>query len=349
MGELTCCEKVNAWLRNSKVYLLIISLQFGSAGMYVLTMDALNKGMSHYVFVVYRNVIATVALAPFAFFLERKIRPKMTVRIFSEIMALGFVELERMKLREIGCQAKVIGTVVSLGGAFLMALYKGPVLQIVGSSAATQMHQPENVNDPTGSHWLLGALFLLIGCAGFSAFYILQAITLRKYPAEMSLATWVCFIGALQSSAVTIFMERHSPEAWALGLDSRLFASGIVTSAIQFYVQGSVIKTMGPVFVTAFNPLRMIIVTALACIVLSEKLHLGSIVGGVVVVTGLYLVVWGKSKEQKSIMLEEESPQKISQQGQQQLPITVSKIDDNVNINKAQLVTIIDPTSAERQ
>ncbi|KAI5394405.1 WAT1-related protein At4g08290 [Lathyrus oleraceus] len=391
MGGLTCCEKVNAWLRNSKDYLLIISLQFGSAGMYVLTMDALNKGMSHYAFVVYRNVIATVALAPFAFFLERKIRPKMTVRIFSEIMALGFVEiildqcftflgmkltsasfasavmnsvpsitfvlailfrLERMKLREIGCQAKVIGTVVSLGGAFLMALYKGPVLQIAGSSAATQMHHPENVNDPTGSHWLLGALFLLIGCAGFSAFYILQAITLKKYPAEMSLATWVCFIGALQSSAVTIFMERHSPEAWVLGLDSRLFASlyaGIVTSAIQFYVQGSVIKTMGPVFVTAFNPLRMIIVTALACLFLSEKLHLGSIVGGVVVVTGLYLVVWGKSKEQKSIILEEESPQKIAKQGQQQLPITVSKIDDNVDVKKTQSVTIEDPTSIERQ
>jgi uncharacterized membrane protein YsdA (DUF1294 family) len=71
MGGLTYCEKTNAWLRNSKSYLLIISLQFGSAGMYVLTMDALNKGMSHYIFVVYRNVIATIALAPFAFFLER--------------------------------------------------------------------------------------------------------------------------------------------------------------------------------------------------------------------------------------------------------------------------------------
>jgi len=71
MGELSFCEKVNAWFRNSKSYLLILSLQFGSAGMYVLTMDALNKGMSHYIFVVYRNVIATIALAPFAFFLER--------------------------------------------------------------------------------------------------------------------------------------------------------------------------------------------------------------------------------------------------------------------------------------
>lgn len=71
MGEMTYFEKVRAKFSNSKAFLLILSLQFGSAGMYVITMDALNKGMSHYVFVVYRNVIATITLAPFAFFLER--------------------------------------------------------------------------------------------------------------------------------------------------------------------------------------------------------------------------------------------------------------------------------------
>lgn len=53
---------------------------------------------------------------------------------------------------------------------------------------------------------------------------ILQAITLRKYPAEMSLATWVCFVGALQSSAVSFFMERNSPHVWSLAWDSRLVA-----------------------------------------------------------------------------------------------------------------------------
>lgn len=369
---MECCKKVFDWFRNAKSYLIILSLQFGSAGMYLITMDALNKGMSHYVFVVYRNVIATVALAPFAFFLERKVRPKMTVRIFSEIMAVAFVEiildqcftflgmkytsasfasavmnsvpsitfvlaiifrLERMKMKEIGCLAKVIGTMVTLGGAFLMALYKGPIVNFAGSSGS-HAGQPENVNDPSGNHWLIGACFLLIGCAGFSAFYILQAITLRKYPAEMSLATWVCFVGALQSSAVTIFMERNTPHVWSISLDSRLVAyaySGIVTSAIQFYVQGMVIKTTGPVFVTAFNPLRMIIVTALACIVLSEKLHLGSIIGGVVVVIGLYLVVWGKAKEHKHAM--PASPEKVTLQRQQQLlPVTApTRSDENDN------------------
>jgi len=56
-----------------------------------------------------------------------------------------------------------------------MTLYKGPIINIAGSSA-TNVGQPENVNDPSGTHWLTGACFLLIGCAGFSAFYILQVI-----------------------------------------------------------------------------------------------------------------------------------------------------------------------------
>jgi len=68
---MECCKKFYEWLCNAKAYLIILSLQFGSAGMYLITMDALNKGMSHYAFVVYRNIIATVALGPFAFFLER--------------------------------------------------------------------------------------------------------------------------------------------------------------------------------------------------------------------------------------------------------------------------------------
>lgn len=102
--------------------------------------------------------------------------------------------LERMNFKELGCIAKVIGTAVSLGGAFLMALYKGPVVNIAGSSAS-HVGQPENVNDPSGSHWLIGACFLLIGCAGFSAFYILQvSLSTCTILTCHSLAVKCCFI-----------------------------------------------------------------------------------------------------------------------------------------------------------
>ena len=83
--------------------------------------------------------------------------------------------MEHMKIKEVACQAKVIGTVVTFGGTLLMALYKGPVLSFMRSSTS-HASQPENVVTQTGNHWVIGTLFLLIGCAGFSAFYILQVI-----------------------------------------------------------------------------------------------------------------------------------------------------------------------------
>ncbi|GAU43249.1 hypothetical protein TSUD_133930 [Trifolium subterraneum] len=53
---------------------------------------------------------------------------------------------------------------------------------------------------------------------------IAKSITLKKYPAEMSLSTLICLIGALQSSVVALVAERHSGAAvWAIGWDFRLY------------------------------------------------------------------------------------------------------------------------------
>jgi len=44
-------------------------------------------------------------------------------------------------------------------------------------------------------------------------------------------ATWVCFVGTLQSSVVAILAERQQPHAWSLGWDTRLFAPAYAVSA----------------------------------------------------------------------------------------------------------------------
>ncbi|MCL7031216.1 hypothetical protein MKW94_011217, partial [Papaver nudicaule] len=75
-----------------KPYLAMVSLSFGYAGMYIITMLCLKRGMSTYVLVVYRHAAATIAIAPFALYFERKTRPKLTLRIFLKIMVLGFLE-----------------------------------------------------------------------------------------------------------------------------------------------------------------------------------------------------------------------------------------------------------------
>ncbi|KAM1365609.1 hypothetical protein ACFX13_044612 [Malus domestica] len=324
-------------MKKLKPYLLVVSLQFGSAGMYIISMATLNHGMNRYVLIVYRNATAALVLAPFALVLERKTRPKMTISTFFNIMVLGFLEpvidqgftylgmkytsasfasaimnavpsltfviavisrVETVKIKEVRSQAKVIGTLVTFAGALLMTLYKGPVIDLLWSHK-TSSHHESSSSTTSNQHWIAGTLFILLGSVAWSCFYVLQSITVKKYPANISLSCLICLAGALQGSAVAFTVERR-PSAWAVGWDSRLLAplyTGIISSGITYYVQGLVMKTRGPVFVTAFNPLCMIIVSILGSIILAEKLHLGSIIGGMVIAFGLYSVVWGKSKD----------------------------------------------------
>ena len=63
--------KLNEVLYKLRPYLLMVCLQFGSAGNYIISMITLNHGMHRLVLVVYRNAVAAVVLAPFALVFER--------------------------------------------------------------------------------------------------------------------------------------------------------------------------------------------------------------------------------------------------------------------------------------
>ncbi|XP_068662323.1 WAT1-related protein At5g07050-like [Aristolochia californica] len=329
------------FIQRSKPYIAMISLQFGYAGMNIITKVSLNRGMSHYVLVVYRHAFATAAIAPFALILERTVRPKITFPIFMQIFVLGLLgpvidqnfyyaglkftsptfscamsnmlpamtfvmavlcRMEKVNIKKVRCQAKVVGTLVTVAGAMLMTLYKGPIVEMIWSS---HIHPRKSYTmDTTGTtdkDWLKGCMLLILATLAWASFFILQAITLRRYSAQLSLTSLVCFLGTLQSIAVTLVME-HKPSVWTIGWDMNLLAAayaGIVSSSIAYYVQGIVMQKRGPVFVTAFSPLMMIIVAIMGSLILAEKIYLGGILGAILIVAGLYSVLWGKYKEHK--------------------------------------------------
>ncbi|KAF5740312.1 WAT1-related protein [Tripterygium wilfordii] len=331
---------VRETLNKVKPYLGMISLQFGYAGMFIISLVSLNKGMNHYVLAVYRHVVATIVILPFALLFERKTRPKLTLPIFLRIVALGFLEpvldqnlyylglkytsasftsavvnvlpaitfimalifrLESVNLKKIYSVAKVIGTIITVSGALVMTLYRGPIIDFL--HRREHIHHETNSESSNHQHHLAGTLMLLGSVTGWSGFFVLQSFTLKKYPAELSLTALVCLMGVVEGTVVTLIMERDM-SVWKIGFDSRLIAavySGVVCSGLAYYVQGLVIKEKGPVFVTAFSPLCMIITCALGAIILAEKVHLGSIIGAIFIVMGLYTVVWGKSKEGPNI------------------------------------------------
>ncbi|KAK6778864.1 hypothetical protein RDI58_025582 [Solanum bulbocastanum] len=333
-GECNC-----NFFQRSKPYIAMISLQFGYAGMNIITKVSLNRGMSHYVLVVYRNAFAAAIIAPFALLFERKIRPKMTFMMFLQIFvlsllgplidqnlyyaglkltsptfscaisnmlpALTFViavlcRMEKVNLKKIGSQAKVLGTIVTMGGAILMTLYKGQIVNLIWSNQISGTYDKE---------WLKGSILLIFSTLAWASFFILQAITMRKYTAPLSLIALVCFMGTLQSMALTFVME-HKTSVWAIGFDMNLLAAayaGIVSSSIAYYVHGQVMEKKGSVFVTAFSPLMMIIVAIMGSFILAEKFYIGGVVGALVIVAGLYFVLWGKYKDYKENEIEESS------------------------------------------
>ncbi|XVF00166.1 hypothetical protein REPUB_Repub03eG0261800 [Reevesia pubescens] len=348
MEKLRCCGN---FLESSKPYFAMISLQFGYAGMNIITKVSLNRGMSHYVLVVYRHAFATAVIAPFALLFERRGQPKITFPVFMQIFILALLgpvidqnfyyaglkytsptfscamsnmlpamtfimavmcRMEKIDIKKVRCQAKIVGTMVTVAGAMLMTLYKGPIVELFWSK---NFHPKQsNATDTTGTSdkdWVKGSILLIIATFAWASLFVLQAKALKTYKNhQLSLTSLVCFVGTLQAIAVTFVME-HKASVWQIGWDMNLLAAayaGIVTSSISYYVQGMVIKIRGPVFATAFSPLMMIIVAIMGSFILAEKIFLGGVIGSVLIVMGLYSVLWGKHKENKE---KEEIPEPI--------------------------------------
>uniref|UniRef100_A0A1J3HZW7 WAT1-related protein n=1 Tax=Noccaea caerulescens TaxID=107243 RepID=A0A1J3HZW7_NOCCA len=319
---------------SAKPYFAMVCLQFGYAGMNLVTKLVLDRGMSHYVLVAYRNAFATAAIAPFALLSERKVRPKMTFPIFMQIFvlallgpvidqnlyyaglkltsptfagavtnivpALTFVisticRMEKVEIRKVRFQAKVVGTLVIVVGAILMILFKIPLISFCRS------YLIGDALSPAGEDYLKATVFLLIASFSWASFFVLQAATLKRYSSHLSLSTTVCFMGTLQSTALTFVMEPNL-SAWNIGFDMNLLASayaGIMSSSIAYYVQGMMTKQKGVVFVTAFNPLVVIIGSIIGVLILGPKLYLGGVLGMVILVVGVCALLWGKEGDEE--------------------------------------------------
>jgi drug/metabolite transporter (DMT)-like permease len=79
--------------------------------------------------------------------------------------------------RRLHSQAKVLGTIVALGGAMVMTLVKGAMLNLPWTNGNGQQEsrgRPANQQDP-----IKGALMILAGCVCWSAFIILQVSALE--------------------------------------------------------------------------------------------------------------------------------------------------------------------------
>ncbi|KAJ8762158.1 hypothetical protein K2173_007312 [Erythroxylum novogranatense] len=324
-----------------QLHLAMLALQFGYAGFHVVSRAALNMGISKLVFIVYRNIIALLLLVPFAYFLEKKERPALTLNLVIQFFLLALVgitanqgfymlgldntsptfasaiqnsvpaitfllavilRIEKVKLNRKDGIAKVVGTLCCVAGATVITLYKGPAIYTPNKP----VHQPYSpmllsLGDAKGKNWTLGCLFLIGHCLSWSSWLVLQAPLLKKYPARLSVTSYTCFFGLIQFLIISAFAERNA-QNWVFNSGGEIFSvfyAGVVASGIAFAVQIWCIDRGGPVFVAVYQPVQTLIVAIMASLALGEEFYLGGIIGAILIILGLYLVLWGKSEEKK--------------------------------------------------
>ncbi|XP_022759764.1 WAT1-related protein At5g07050-like [Durio zibethinus] len=333
---------INATFARYKPHLIMLLSQIGYAIVYFFTEAAFGQGLNPHIYITYRCCLAGCLISPFAYFLERKSRPKHTLPLLLELFLLSLIgncltlnmnfaslkytspafvaslfntipswtfvlaiifRMEVVDVKNPRGIAKILGTLISLAGVTAITLYKGPAVQSLWGAPIHIKRLSVHEN------WVKGSFLAVFSCITWAVWYIMQATTLKKYPAQVSLAAWTNCIGGAQSAVFAVFLQ-HKPSAWSIEMFSVNFWSitySGICSAVFVFLQLWCIKEKGPVFVAMFNSLQTVMVVVLAYFVLGEKLYSGSIIGGVLVIIGLYLLLWGKEKDQSFVKSQEQS------------------------------------------
>lgn len=88
--------------------------------------------------------------------------------------------METLDFRRSSTLAKTLGTLVSISGALIAILYKGPV--ILSSQSPQSTFSVEYPLRTLQKNWVLGGLLLVAFCILNSVWYILQVIHFKNIP-----------------------------------------------------------------------------------------------------------------------------------------------------------------------
>ncbi|GLT64936.1 hypothetical protein SLA2020_373970 [Shorea laevis] len=350
-------EKIRNCVYELRPLMFMVTVQVVFAGANVLFKLAANDGMSLRVIVAYRFVFATVFMMPLALIVERK-RPKLTWTVllqaflcgllggslsqnlyleslaltsatfasamFNLIPAVTFVlavafRMEKLCLNTMSGKAKVLGTLIGLGGAMLFTFYNGIQLNILSTHLDLLHHYGQATAGLAASshvaspNHVLGALAALGSCITFALWLIVQTKMSEKYPCHYTSTALMCVMGAIQSLTYALCTEKDWSQ-WRLGWNVRLLTvayAGILASGLMYMLISLCVRIRGPLYASIFNPLLLVLVAFAGSLFLEEKLYLGSVLGAVLIVLGLYIVLWGKGKELKKMtqLMPSTSPQ----------------------------------------
>ncbi|XP_060173766.1 WAT1-related protein At1g09380-like isoform X2 [Lycium barbarum] len=296
-------------------FLLMVVVQFALAGTAIITKLVMDEGMDPYVHLSYRQIIATISIAPFAYFIERKTRPKLTPFTLFLIFMCSIIGvtamqmtcfiglknstatittalsnlvpantfllavicgLEKVGVRTKAGQAKMMGTILCISGAVLLSLYHGKVvIDNLGIHWKYSSHNTSKNN--SHGNFFTGPFLVIISTMAYSVWLIIQPSVILRYPAPYSSTTLMFFMASLECGIIAICVN-HDKTAWSLNSIRAISVlyNGTVNSALALYLVTWCIKRKGPLYVSMFLPLMLVISAFFSWTLLGEKLYVGT-------------------------------------------------------------------------
>ncbi|TVU30710.1 hypothetical protein EJB05_22345, partial [Eragrostis curvula] len=218
--------------------------------------------------------------------------------------------MEMVNLKSSSGRAKVAGIAFCFAGALVIAFYTGPSLRPVNHHHVFHAGGAHASKAPGRGLWIVGTFLMVLSNVTWSLWMVLQAALLKEYPNKLLVTTAQCLFSMVQSFVIAVVAERDFSR-WKLHLDVSLLAvvyTGFVVNGVAYYLQAWCVLIKGPVFLSVWNPLVFVLTMFCSSFFIGEIVHLGSILGGIMLVGGLYSMLWGKSKESNGVQnLEEEN------------------------------------------
>ncbi|KFK30722.1 hypothetical protein AALP_AA6G018900 [Arabis alpina] len=325
------------------IIMIMINSALGLAN--ALVKKVLDGGVNHMVIATYRLAISTVFLAPIAYFWERRTRPKLTFNILVQLffsaligasltqyffllglsytsatLACAFISMtpaitfvmalifrvEKLNMKSKAVMGMVMGTLICIGGALLLTMYKGVPL--------TKLHKLEthhSINNKSAmkpENWIIGCVLLFAGSCCFGSWMLIQSKVNDKYPCQYSSTVILSFFGTIQCALLSLIKSRDI-STWILTdkLDiMTVVYAGAVAQGICTVGTSWCIRMRGPIFTSVFTPVGLIFATLFDFSILHRQIFIGNVIGSGIVIFGLYIFLLGKVSQMK-----EESAKKL--------------------------------------
>ncbi|CAN6165483.1 unnamed protein product [Urochloa humidicola] len=319
-----------------KAPVAMVLVQLFQTGLVLLSKVVIGHGMFVFALVTYRSAFGAAFLLPFALICERnKWREMMNWRVSRWIIFNGFIgyavpinlyynglqdttasyaivflniiplvtfilsltfKMERLQFATVNGSLKIVGVLASVGGTMVITFYKGYQLHLWNS--ILQYHKNEQTE--IAINHLRGTILLLASSFAYASWYLIQSKVNKVYPYKYWSSMATCVVGGSMTAFVGVIVRRDG-DAWKLGWNLELLTvvySGALATAAKYSLNSWVVAKRGPAYPPMFSPLLLVFTVVLGSILLGDIITLGSLLGTTLVIAGLYIFLWAKSKDQ---------------------------------------------------